>query len=127
MRARLWIEISGPSPADTHAGRSQAHHVARVCPEPPSSNDTFSTRLSLSDLQRTRDERRRGGAEDESYCLACTPSLYPPSPGGQLPSPLTGAPLPSSLPLSCATTPETSASEYAISLSMNQGNIYIQM
>lgn len=92
VRARLWIEISGPSPADTHAGRSQAHHVARVCPEPPSSNDTFATRLSLSDLQRTRDERRRGGAEDESYCLSRTLSLYPPSPGGQLPSPLTGAP-----------------------------------
>ncbi len=76
VRARLWIEISGPSPADTHAGRSQAHHVARVCPEPPSSNDTFATRLSLSDLQRTRDERRRGGAADENYCLSRTLSLY---------------------------------------------------
>ncbi len=29
--------------------------------------------------------------------------------------------------LSCPTTPETSASEYAISLSRNQGDIYIQM
>lgn len=90
--AQLWIEISGPSPADTHAGRSQAHHVARVCPEPPSSNDTFATRLSLSDLQRTRDERRRGGAAGERYCLSCSLSLYSPSPGGQLPSPPTGAP-----------------------------------
>lgn len=102
VRAGLWIEISGPSPADTHAGRSQAHHVACVCPEPPSSNDTFATRLSLSDLPRTRDERRWGGAEDESYCLSRTLSLYPPSPGGQLPSPLTGAPLPSFLLLSLA-------------------------
>ncbi len=103
QRIGEWERGSGlRSPADTHAGRSQAHHVARVCPEPPSSNDTFATRLSLSDLQRTRDERRRGGAEDEIYCLSRTLSLYPPSPGGQLPSPLTGAPLPSSLPLSLA-------------------------
>lgn len=90
--ACVWIEISGPSPADTHAGRSQAHHVASVCPEPPSSNDTFATRLSLSDLQRTRDERMRGGATGERYCLSCSLSLYPPSPGGQLSATPTGAP-----------------------------------
>ncbi len=84
------------SPADTHAGRSQAHHVARVCPEPPSSNDTFATRLSLSDLQRTRDERRRGGAEDEIYCLSRT-LFVPAIAWGPITFSLTGAPLPSSL------------------------------
>ncbi len=103
VRARLWIEISGPSPADTHAGRSQAHHVARVCPEPPSSNDTFAhTFIFIRICRETRDERRRGGSGRREI-LPLSHSLFvPPSPGGQLPSPLTGAPSPSSLPLSLA-------------------------
>lgn len=74
-------------------------------------------------------EMRDGEGERRTRAIAslATLSLYPPSPGGQLPSPLTGAPPPSlyrSPSLSCATTPATSAPEYAISLSRNQGNIY---
>lgn len=48
-------------------------------------------------------EMRDGEGERRTRAIASLAlSLYPPSPGGQLPSPLTGAPLPSSLPLSLA-------------------------
>ena len=44
------------APADSHTGRSQAHHVSSVCGNPPSSNDKFATRLPLSDLGREAEE-----------------------------------------------------------------------
>lgn len=50
------IEISAAqAPADSHTGRSEAHHVSSVCGNPPSSNDKFATRLPLSDLGRERE------------------------------------------------------------------------
>lgn len=58
------IEISAWAPADTHTGRSQAHHVSSVCGNPPSSNDKFAPRLPLSDLGRGsegKEMREQGG------------------------------------------------------------------
>ena len=48
------------APADSHTGRSQAHHVSSVCGNPPSSNDKFATRLPLSDLGREAEETSEG-------------------------------------------------------------------
>lgn len=62
------IEISAArAPADSHTGRSEAHHVSSVCGNPPSSNDKFATRLPLSDLGREGEEPGEG--EGERACV----------------------------------------------------------
>lgn len=53
------------APADSHTGRSQAHHVSSVCGNPPSSNDKFATRLPLSDLRREAEET----SEEKGVCV----------------------------------------------------------
>lgn len=56
------------APADSHTGRSQAHHVSSVCGNPPSSNDKFATRLPLSDLGREAEEMSEGNGECVCVC-----------------------------------------------------------
>lgn len=53
------------APADSHTGRSQAHHVSSVCGNPPSSNDKFVTRLPLSDQEREAQEM----SKENSVCM----------------------------------------------------------
>lgn len=120
------------APADSHTGRSQAHHVSSVCGNPPSSNDKFATRLPLSDLRREAEETSEG----KGCVCACVRvggpvyvcarkclflSLLPSR--GQLPAP-PRATLPSQAFHSAAcfsssspSSSETSVSEYAMSVS----------
>lgn len=65
------------APADSHTGRSQAHHVSSVCGNPPSSNDKFATRLPLSDLGREAEEMSEGkkGCVYPHVCVCVSASL----------------------------------------------------
>lgn len=66
------IEISAArAPADSHTGRSEAHHVSSVCGNPPSSNDKFATRLPLSDLGREGEELGEGEGEHGIHVCVC--------------------------------------------------------
>ena len=63
------------APADSHTGRSQAHHVSSVCGNPPSSNDKFATRLPLSDLGREAEETSKGKSVCVCVCVCVSASL----------------------------------------------------
>lgn len=79
------------APADSHTGRSQAHHVSSVCGNPPSSNDKFATRLPLSDPGGEAEETGEGKGECVSMCVCerecLSLSLLPLPSRGQLPAP----------------------------------------
>lgn len=88
------IEISAArAPADSHTGRSEAHHVGSVCGNPPSSNDKFATRLPLSDLGREGEELGEGEGEHGIHvCVCVCLSLLSLPSRGQLPTPPRTAP-----------------------------------
>lgn len=105
------------APADSHTGRSQAHHVSSVCGNPPSSNDKFATRLPLSDLGREAEEMSEREGEGACMCVSAPLAVIAAIEGPITCSSKSIAAFPglsARLPFS---SPETSVSEYAMSVS----------